>query len=96
MDGVERGIVDLAGRFVDEVRNPVLGRVIVEILGKLRVAMRGEFVRRMMDFGLERAGAVAALAVGWGSEAAAAWARDAGFARYLTTLDFYAPSGWGV
>jgi len=96
LDRVERGILSLAARVVDRVESEVLGVVLVKILGKLRDAMKGEFVRHMESYGFAAAGRVAGLVVSFGDLRGREWARDLGFVRYLTVLDFNRPPGWGV
>jgi len=93
LDGVERGIICLAGRCVDTVMNATLGRVIVGILLKLRDASRSGFVRHVESFALGRLRVVReqlsrlgyAFTDGLGEE----------FARYLAFLDYNQPPGWG-
>jgi len=92
LDNVERGILSLAARVVDEVRSVVLGVELVKILKKLRDALKSGFVRRMEDYGIKRARKLAAQAVEWGYHSARAWASDFGFVRYVTLLDVNSPS----
>ena len=96
LDAEDRGYLYLAIRVLDRVRSVEVGRIIVKLLVKLREALKSPFVRRVETFGVERARVVSSWAVEWGYETARGWARDRGLARYLTVLDFYAPSGWGV
>ena len=96
LDRVERGILCLTARIVDRVESAVLGIELVKILSKLRDALKSGFVRRMEEFGLRRARMLAAQAVAWGYGAARGWAWNPGFVRYVTLLDVYAPSGWGL
>ena len=95
LDSVERGILGLASRIVDRVESRVLGVMLVKIIAKLRDALKSPFVKRMETYGVDMAGKVAEQAVEWGYGEARGWAWGMGFARYLTVLDFYRPSGWG-
>ena len=92
LDNVERGILSLAARVVDEVRSVVLGVELVKVLKKLRDALKSGFVRWMEEYGIKRARKLAAQAVEWGYHSARAWASDFGFIRYVTLLDVNAPS----
>ena len=92
----DRSYLYLSMRAFDEIRNEVGGTIIVKILVKLKKALESPFVRRMETYGVEKARSLSAFAVEWGGEVARGWAREKGFARYLTVIDFYAPSGWGV
>jgi len=96
LDAEDRGYLYLAMKAFDVIRSVDVGRIIVRILARLRDALKGEFVRRVETYGAERAKVVSSWAVGWGHGGAEGWAREKGFARYLTVLEFYAPSGWGV
>ncbi|MBA7633208.1 hypothetical protein ES703_40770 [subsurface metagenome] len=96
LDREERGILYLTMKLFDEIRNAKVGTIIVKILAKLQEALKSQFVRRMECYGVEKAWTMSKTAVGWGYRAACEWAREVGFARYLTVLDFNSPSGWGV
>jgi hypothetical protein len=95
LDRVDRGILYLTSRVVDEVRSVALGDMIVKILAKLKEALKSGFVRHMESYGSERARAVAGQAVAWGYGAARGWAWDLGFVRYLTLIDVNKPTGFG-
>ena len=96
LDSLERGIISLAARVVDRVENVVLGVEIVKILAKLRDALKSELVRRMEEYGYERAKEIAAIAVEWGNRAAKYWVSEINLARYLSVMDLNQPSGYGV
>jgi len=86
LDRVERGIIDLTTRVVEKVESSVLGVELVKILSKLTSAMKSEFVKRLEEFGFNRAKALAHQAIRWGS-VKVNWAADTGFAKYLTAMD---------
>jgi len=94
LDQYDRSCMYLTMRVCDEIRNERVGTIIVKILVKLKKALESPFVRRMETYGVEKAWSLSAFAVEWGQEVA--WGWDKGFARYLTVLDFNAPSGWGL
>ena len=96
LDKEERAYMYLTMRVLEEVRSARVGSIIVRILVKLREALKGPFVKRMEDYGVGKAWAMSRTAVGWGYRAAGEWAREDGFARYLTVNELNAPSGWGV
>jgi len=96
LDREDRGYLYLTMKVFDEIRNERVGTILLKILAKLRNALESPFVRRMETFGVGKAWSLSALAVGWGQDEAGGWARDKGFARYLTVLDFNGSSGWGV
>jgi len=96
LDREDRGYLYLTMKAFDEIHNIQVGTIIVKILAKLKAALESPFVRRMETYGVEKARLISKIAVEWGYEIAGGWAREKGFARYLTVLDFNAPSGWGV
>ena len=96
LDGLDRGILVLAGRVVDAVRSVKLSIEIVKILAKLRRALRGGFVRHMESYGLRMARLISARAASFGYDLAEGWAHDLGFVRYLTFMDLNRPTGWGT
>ena len=96
LDGVERGILTLTSRLLDEVRSTELCIELVKILAKIRDASKGGFVRRMEEYGLVQARKLAAQAVEWGYTSARAWASSFGFVRYLTLIDVNRPTGFGI
>ncbi len=96
LDAEDRGYLYLTMKCFDEIHNSDAGTIIVKILAKLRDALESPFVRRMETYGIEKARSISRKAVDWGHRTAGEWANDIRFVRYLTALDFNAPSGWGV
>ena len=96
LDAEDRGFLYLAMRAVDEVRSLRVARIIMRIIKRLRDALISPFARKVIDYGLRRVRALAALALSWGYEAAGEWVYDIGFARFVTLLEVYRPSGWGI
>jgi len=96
LDKEERAYMYLTMRVLEEVRSARVGSIIVRILVKLREALKGPFVRMMEDYGVGKAWMMSKTAVEWGYGAAGGWAREIGFARYLTVNELNSPSGWGV
>jgi hypothetical protein len=80
---VERGVVDLTMRYVDDIKSAMLAKVLTAILDKLQLAMESMVDRLVRTVGVSLAQKMSGLAVGWGNCSASAWALDRGFARYL-------------
>jgi hypothetical protein len=95
LDQLERGILTLASRVVDEISDSVLGVELVKIVAKIRDATVSRFVRHAEAFGVLQARVVCGQALGLGYSGAGSWASDEGFARYLGFIDFNQPVGWG-
>jgi hypothetical protein len=94
LDPLERGILTLASRIIDEVRDSALGVELLKIIAKLKDATDSEFARHVYAFGVLQAKMISGYARDFGNQAAASWALDTGFARYLGFLDFNQVTGW--
>jgi len=88
LDSLERGILYLSGRLVEEARSPCLVAQLILIVQKLEQAMIGGFEKHVMGFGVCRLVSVVKTAVGFGSVVAREWVLDMGFARYLACMDY--------
>ena len=75
LDRIERGLVDLTIRWVDNVRNCTMARVLLRILGKLVQALEHGMVR-VLTVGRELALRASELAVRWGNTQAYTWRSD--------------------
>jgi hypothetical protein len=95
LDRLDRAIVDLTIRVVDEVRSKDLGIEIVKILKKLNDALKSPFVRAMKSYGLERARRLSEQAQFWGYKEAKSWKYDFGFVKYLTVIETNNAMGFG-
>jgi len=78
LDRIERGLVDLTIRWVDNVRNCTMARVLLRILGKLLQALEHGMVR-VLTVGRELALRASELAVRWGNTQAYTWRSDKAF-----------------
>jgi hypothetical protein len=96
LDSLERGILSISARIIDDVKSSVLNIQLVKIIAKLRDACKSGFVRHLERFGFERAHVVQAGAKRMGYVGAAGLVRDPGFIRYLMFLDYYQPIGWRI
>lgn len=96
LDSEDRGFLYLAMRAVDEVRSLRVARIIMRIIKRLRDALISPFARKVIEYGLQRAKALASQALKWGNRAAESWASDIAYAKYLTLMEVYKPTGWGI
>ena len=94
LDGVERGILYLCTRVVDEVSSPVLGVQLVEIVRRLREAMKSAFTRHVESYGFKRVVQLVEQAKAMGCERALKWLHDMSFIRYLTFININQPIGY--
>jgi len=86
LNSVERGLVSLTIRCVDQVRSSKLIAMLRSIVERLEVALRSRVERLMVKVGWSLAKRLARLASSWGNENALNWTLDAKFARYLTVI----------
>ena len=80
---VERGIIDLTVRYVDNVKSSKLAKVLTAIISKLESAMESTVDRLVRVMGLPLARKISEIAVSWGNQLASLWANDLSFARFL-------------
>ena len=94
LDGVERGILYLCTRVVDEVSSPVLGVQLVEIVSRLREAMKSAFTRHVESYGVKRVVQLVEQANALGCKRASEWMHDMSFISYLTFMNINQPIGY--
>jgi hypothetical protein len=80
---VERGIIDLTVRYVDNIKSLKLAKVVTAIIGKLQYAMESSLDKLVRTIGLPLARKISNIAVSWGNCLATLWADDPVFARFL-------------
>ena len=80
---VERGVLDLTVKYVDNIRSAKLANVVTAILDKLQSAMESVVDRMVRTVGVPQAKKISGIAVSWGNRLASKWADDRAFARYL-------------
>ena len=80
---VERGIIDLTVRYVDDIKSKKLAKVVTAIIGKLKSALESTVDRLVRTIGLPLARKISNIAVNWGNRLAFRWADDCSFAKFL-------------
>ena len=96
LDREERGILYLAMRAFDEIRNANVGTIIVKILAKLKDALKSPFARKMETYGFMKARQLSRVAVEWGYTTAQQWAKETGYINHLTNNELNTPPGWSA
>jgi len=86
LSNVERGLVSLTIRCVDQVRSSTLTAMLRSIVERLKAALRSKVEKLMVKVGWPLAQRLARLAFSWGTQNALNWTLDAKFARYLTVI----------
>jgi len=80
---VERSVVNLTVRYVDQIRSLKLSLAIGRVVCKLFEAFKGRFLRRVECVGCGLAEKISKIAVGWGYVEASSWTHDSSFIRFL-------------
>ena len=83
LNRIERGIIDLTVKYVDNIRSEKLAKVVTAIMAKLQLTMESKADRLARTIGIHLAKKISNIAVRWGNFSAAKWAEDHAFARYL-------------
>jgi hypothetical protein len=90
---MERGIVNLTIKYVEQVRSLTLAKSIIGILVKIRDAGNSVFIRRHKEYGLAKAVEVVSMAIRFGSAFAESWLGDNNLSLWLTLHDLNSPYG---
>ena len=83
LNRVERGIIDLTVKYVDNIKSAKLAKVLTAIMEKLQPAIESTVDRLVRTVGLSLAQKISNIAVNWGNRLAYMWADDRAFARFL-------------
>jgi hypothetical protein len=83
LNRVERGIIDLTVKYVDNIKSSKLAKVVTAIIEKLQVSMETLADKMVRTVGLPLARKISEIAVSWGNHSASSWANDFAFARFL-------------
>jgi hypothetical protein len=85
---IDRVLIDLTIKVADVVRSASLAKCVLSVTRKLEGLLESRLARSVREFGFALACKLSLFAQRWGSVAAAEWAGDAGFARYLAVMRF--------
>lgn len=83
LSSVERGIIDLTVKYVDNIKSSKLAKVLTAIVEKLHISIESKAERLVRTIGLALAKKNSDLAIKWGNLLAIDWAKDREFARFL-------------
>jgi hypothetical protein len=91
LNRVERGMLDLTIRCVDNIRSAKLATIVTAMMNKLELAMESMVERTVRTVGRSLAQKVSRIALSWGNRSASQWAEDPCFARYLAITQMNTP-----
>ena len=80
---IERGIMDLTVKYVDNVKSAKLAKVLTAIIEKLKASTESILDKLVRTIGLALTQKISKIAVNWGNRLASMWADDPVFARFL-------------
>jgi hypothetical protein len=83
LNRVERGIIDLTVRYVDNIKSSKLAKIVTAIIQKLELTSENMAKKLARTIGLPLARKISSIALGWGNLSASKWADDQAFAEYL-------------
>lgn len=83
---IERALVDSVIMVVDQVRSPLLTRILRSIMSKLLDRFKGCFTRLVRAIGQPLAKRISLIAQSWGHQTAFKWCKDIQFAQFLTMM----------
>jgi len=83
LNRIERGIIDLTVKYVDNIKSAKLAKVLTAILVKLQTTTESMIDRLVRTIGLSLTQKISKIAVRWGNHLASLWANDPAFARFL-------------
>jgi hypothetical protein len=86
LNKLERGVVDLTVRYVNDVKSTKLAQVLTAIIQKLQVAAESIVDKMVKSIGFAQAKKISEIASRLGNRSACAWAGDSKFARYLAVM----------
>lgn len=93
LDYLERGIVNLSIKLVENIKSPLLARTIAEIIINIQKFFNDEFIVQVRNYGYNKMREVIHIAERLGCKEAFGWACE-GYARFLTLNNMYSPIGW--
>ena len=83
LNRIERGIIDLTAKYVDNIKSEKLAQVVGAIMDKLEFAVESIVDRLVRTVGVPLARKISDIALRWGNHLASIWAKDLRFARFL-------------
>jgi hypothetical protein len=96
LDEIERGILSLAAKIIENVKSDLLNSQILQIIVKLREASKSPFVKQVELYGRVRAEAIRKQGLSFGYKGSCKILGDRNFIRYLLFLNYYQPPQWRI
>ena len=94
LDKLDRGILNLTIKLVEDVKSSTLGVAVTRILARLVEACKSPLVRYFEEHGYDKLRNIVEIAVSFGSRVASEWLTDHDFAWYISVNNYNNPIGW--
>lgn len=88
---IDRALLDLTLRVVDEVNSDTLAKELISVLTVLENALENQVSRAVRGVGFQIARKMSLIAQSWGHVSAASWATDLSFAKFLAIMHINNP-----
>jgi hypothetical protein len=96
LNNIERTIIDLTIKCVDEIKSIKLRNIILKILNKIKEAIENNFLNKIYENGLKEVVNIIKIAYSWGNKESLKWIKDKNFILYLGIKNIYTPNIWRI
>jgi benzoyl-CoA reductase/2-hydroxyglutaryl-CoA dehydratase subunit BcrC/BadD/HgdB len=96
LNNIERTIIDLTIKCVDEIKSIKLRNIILKILNKIKEAIENNFLNKIYENGLKEIVKIIKIAYSWGNKESLKWIKDKNFILYLGIKNIYTPNIWRI
>jgi hypothetical protein len=86
LDAIDRALVNLTIRVVEEIHSVALAERLRNVLGKLETALESKVLYALKTVGFPLARRLSSLAQKWGNPDARSWADDLSYAKFLAVI----------
>jgi len=83
LNRIERAVIDLTVRYVDDIKSSKLAKIVTAIIDKLQNTMESATDRLIRTAGLVLTRKISVIAIKLGNKSASEWAEDHAFAQFL-------------
>jgi hypothetical protein len=96
LNRMERAIINLTIQCVTEIQSKKLFEIVIQLVDKLREAMKSKVERLMEVVGRPIAQEISGIALSWGHDSASEWAKDTCFLQYLVLIYLKTPLSFQI
>jgi hypothetical protein len=96
LNNIERTIIDLTIKCVDEIKSIKLKNIILKILNKIKEIFENKFIKKIYEIGLKEVINIVKIAYSWGNKESLKWIKDKNFIFYLGIKKMNIPNIWEI